>query len=107
MNQEGLNRALQVSSPVFHIGAFREQVALAGLGNSENEGLFSGGEHDALLYLSEFQIQDPAQFVLSQRLKDYRLIYSVHELGREFTPCSFNPSPGHLLSDLLIVQILF
>ena len=67
-------------------------------GHGENERPFEGRLENSLLHLAQFQIEDAAQFRLTERLEHHDLIDAVHELRRELPARGFDSALRHLLA---------
>src|ERR1700733_8284718 len=86
------DRALQVTSSVFGIGALVQQETLYLGGAVEHKLIGCGSHQDALLYHAEFDVEDLLKVLRPQRLEGHNFVDAVHELWRELATGSFDRS---------------
>jgi len=84
MHQKAFNGAFEVSSAVLQVRPFLKKETLPRVGDRKYEAFIRRRIENSLLHLSQFQIEDPAQFIFAQLLIDNHFVDSVHEFGREF-----------------------
>jgi hypothetical protein len=85
LNDETLDSALQMTSPIPEICALRQQELAGAIGDADLKRHSPGSGPDALLHHLKLNVNDPAQFLAAQRLKDYDLVQTVDKLWRELS----------------------
>src|SRR6266576_460563 len=88
--------AFQVPCTVTLVGAFSKQEVAASLGHAE-EKLPLGGVQDALLHLTQLDIEHFIKLLALQRVEYHHLVQAVHELRRELPPRRFHRHTFHFL----------
>src|SRR5262249_17550523 len=82
-HQVALDDALERARAVTSVEAFGEQEILCPFSATEHE-ISASRQQDAALYDLEFDVQDPAQRFLGERMEDHDLVETVDEFRREF-----------------------
>src|SRR5689334_24818009 len=90
-----------MTRPVFEIDALIQKELLGFIGALEDE-FFPGSLHYPVLDLAELEFENLLQVILLQASEHHHLVYSIHELGREFPFCRLRRGT----IDLLIYIVL-
>ncbi len=88
--------------PVTNIRALFEQKVLAGFRHRELERVIRRLFHDPLLYCSQFDIYNAAEFTASERVENHDLVQPVNELWRELPACRLGRGMVHLAYGRLV-----
>src|SRR5437867_8367135 len=83
--EQPLDSAFQVPRAIPEISSFHQQKLPGGIGDIDQERFAAGSGVDTLLHHLKLNINDPAQFLMAQRLEDYDLVQTVDELRRELS----------------------
>src|SRR5262245_9729379 len=86
VDEEALNRALQVTGAVFEVNAFIEKELLGFIRAFEYK-LLARALHDASLHLSKLELENLFEVIFLEATKDNDLVDPVHELRRKLAFC--------------------
>src|SRR5712664_1739469 len=93
--EEALDRALQVPRAIPEISSLHQQELPGGIGDINQERFACGSSLDTLLHHLKLNINDPAQFLITQRFEDYDLVQAVDELRRELSTSGLYTGARH------------
>ncbi len=102
LHEQAFDGAFQVARAVLHVGAFRQQEILAGVGQSEDEGAVGRRIEDSLLYLIQFDVEDLAQLLGSERLEGHDFIEAVHEFRSELAAGGIDAAAREFAGELVV-----
>src|SRR6266581_7287193 len=85
----------QVSCAVALVGTLLQKEISTSRGHPE-EKLSLGRIQDALLHLTQLDIQHFLELFTPQRVENDHFVEAVHKFGREFPPCRFHGCALHL-----------
>src|SRR5207237_4466367 len=83
--KQALDRALQVPRAIPEIGAFHQQELPGGVGDVNQERSACSSALDTLLDHLQLNINDPAQFLSTERFEDHDVVQTVDELRRKLS----------------------
>ena len=66
MHKQSFNGSLQVPSAILNVGTLGQKEVFASRRNSEHKRLLRRRYQDSLLYLAEFEVENPAQLRLAE-----------------------------------------
>src|SRR6266581_9805899 len=97
----------QVSCAVALVRTLLQKEISTIRGHSEKK-LSLSGIQDALLHLTQLDIQHFLELFTPQRMENNHFVEPVHKFGREFPPCRFHGCALHLFvqaSDRLVLRL--
>src|SRR5882724_10861053 len=83
--EQALDGSLQMPRAIPEIGALLQQKLPGAIGDINQERFVCGSGLDTLLHHLQLNINDPAQFLSTERLEDDDVVQTVDELRRELS----------------------
>jgi hypothetical protein len=90
--EQALDSALQVPRAVPEIGALLQQELPGGLGNIHPERLAGASSLNTPLHHLKLNVNDPAQFLCTERFEDHDIVQTVDELRCKLPTSSLDSS---------------
>jgi hypothetical protein len=88
--EQALDRALQMPRAIPEIGTFQQQELLGAIGDINQERLAGGSSLNTLLDHLKLNVNDPAQFLSTERLEDDDVVQTVDEFRRKLPASSLD-----------------
>src|SRR5947209_967212 len=91
-----------MAGAILEVRTLAQEITLGSIGGLKYERLVARGVEDALLHQVQFDIQNLAQFIGTERLERDDLIQTVDELRRELPASSFDTAALDFAVKLLV-----